>query len=116
MAPPRRPETLPTSNGRPRWFLARDPVAGWRDGGDALVGGDLHSVLIGVPAFAGVRLLVVLPLLAGCVDAPVEVVGELGLSEPVVLVGGLGEAVGPLENGVSGNVNSMERRFRVHIW
>lgn len=98
ITPLRGPPSLSPSDGRPFRFLSRDPITGRCDGGDGLGVGDLHTVLVGLPTFAWVRLLVVSPLLAGGVDTPHEVVGERRLAPPVVLVGRLGEAVGPLRS------------------
>lgn len=89
-------ETFASCDGCPFRFLPRGPIAGRRDGRYGLRGRDLKAILVCVPPFAWVGLLVILPLLARGVDAPHEVVRELRLSEPVVLVGGLGETVGPL--------------------
>lgn len=96
ITPLRCPEPLPPSDRRPLGLLPWNPIAGRRDGGDGPSVRDFHAVLVGIPAFAWVGLLVVLPLLASGIDAPFKVVGEGWLAPPVVLVGGLGEAVGPL--------------------
>ena len=88
----RRSKPQTTCDRLPRWLLSRHPVGNRDHVGYALCVGR-GSIRIGGPASAGVRLLVVLHLLAGGVDVPLEVVGEGRLGPPVVSVGRLGEGL-----------------------
>ena len=109
VTPLRSAKALASSDWRPLGFLSRYPIAWGRDGGDGLLSRDLHAVLISFPAFARVGLLVILPLLTSGVDTPHEVVGELGLAPPIVLVGWLREAIGPLRSRLILAVSDQER-------